>query len=290
MTQRGAAEGQSGGERAAVGYGFGRAVRSADPLPAADDPLRSVSIALSVLECFLGAGEMGASAVAREIGIAKSTASRMLAALAAHNLLERNEKGRYSLGLRTFEFGQLFVHRLNLHAAAVPVLVALRERLGQTVQLGVPIGADVLFIDRFEHGTGPLGERFHGGPWRRVPAHSSSSGRAIAAHNPVVARVVLSAGLQRHTPRTVTNPQRFREILLETRRRGWTATEEEFELGLASVAAPVVVTRGGQPQAVAAVSVAGPTQHIAGQRVAVTARHVQAAARRVSAALASPAA
>jgi DNA-binding IclR family transcriptional regulator len=223
--------------------------------------------------------------VAQEVGIAKSTASRMLAVLASRGMLERAPRGRYRLGLRMFEYGQLVVDRLAIHETAVPVLAALRDRLGEVVQLGVPIGAEVLYLDRFERG-GPHSERFHAETWRRVPAHSSSSGRAIAAFNPLVARVVLGAGLERRTRYTAVDPQRFREILLETRRRGWAATEEEFELGLSSVAAPIFVERDGERQAVAAVSVAGPTASVVGDRVTGTARDVQAAARKVTEALA----
>ena len=60
-----------------------------------DAPLRSVSIAMGVLGCFERAAELGATAVATELGIAKSTACRMLAALAASGMLERTSSGRY---------------------------------------------------------------------------------------------------------------------------------------------------------------------------------------------------
>jgi DNA-binding IclR family transcriptional regulator len=250
-----------------------------------DDPLRSVSISLAVLECFLGAEELGATAVAREVGIAKSTASRMLSMLASRGLLERDTRGRYRLGLRMFEYGQLVVDRLNVHELAVPVLAALRDRIGQTVQLGVPVGAEVVYLDRFERG-GLVSQRFHASAWRRVPAHSSSSGRAIAAFNPLVARVIFAAGLERRTHYTVVDPRRLGEILVEVRRRGWAATEEEFELGLSSVAAPIFVERDGERQAVAAVSVAGPSPRVVGGREGATAGEVQLAARRISEALA----
>jgi DNA-binding IclR family transcriptional regulator len=225
-----------------------------------DDPLRSVSIALSILDCFGVASELGPSAVAREVGIAKSTASRMLAVLASRGFLERHGPGRYRLGLRMFEFGQLALSRLNLFEASVPVLAALRDRVRDLVQLGVPMGAEVLFLDRFEAQN--LDPRFHGQQWRRVPAHSSSSGRAIAAFNPTVARSMFEAGLIRRTRYTVVDPRRLGEILAEIRRRGFAATHEELEEGISSVAAPILIGDGDDRRAVAAVSVAGPTARL----------------------------
>ena len=166
----------------------------------------------------------------------------MLAVLASRGVLERHEPGRYRLGLRMFEFGQLALSRLNLFEASVPVLAALRDRVRDLVQLGVPMGAEVLFLDRFEAQN--LDPRFHGQQWRRVPAHSSSSGRAIAAFNPTVARSIFEAGLIRRTRYTVVDPRRLGEILAEIRRRGYAATHEELEEGISSVAAPILIGDG----------------------------------------------
>jgi DNA-binding IclR family transcriptional regulator len=85
------------------------------------------------------------------------------------------------------------------------------------VQLGIPIGAEILFLDRFE--AEGLDSRFHGQVWHRLPGHSSSSGRAIAAFNPAVERAIFDAGLTRSTRYTVVAPRRLAEILAEVRRR-----------------------------------------------------------------------
>jgi len=245
----------------------------------ADDPLRSVSIALSILDCFGVATELGPSAVARELGIAKSTASRMLAVLASRGVLERHGPGRYRLGLRMFEFGQLALSRLNLFEASVPVLAALRDRVRDLVQLGVPMGGEVLFLDRFESQN--LDPRFHGQQWRRVPAHSSSSGRAIAAFNPTVARSMFEAGLIRRTRYTVVDPHRLGEILAEIRRRGYAATHEELEEGISSVAAPILIGDGEDLRAIAAVSVAGPSTRLQRGGIATIAAHTREAADQI---------
>jgi DNA-binding IclR family transcriptional regulator len=250
-----------------------------------DDPLRSVSIALSILDCFSVSAELGPSAVAGQVGIAKSTASRMLAVLASRGLLERHDGGRYRLGLRIFEYGQLALHRLELFEVSVPILAGLRDRVRDLVQLGVPIGAEVLFLDRFEAQN--LDPRFHGEAWRRVPGHSSSSGRAIAAFNPAVATAIFDAGLIRRTRYTVVDPRRLTEILAEVRRRGYAATDEELEEGISSVAAPVRVTDDQGERAVAAVSVVGPSQRLHRDGIMTIAAHAQDAARRIGAALAA---
>jgi IclR family KDG regulon transcriptional repressor len=247
---------------------------------APDDPLRSVSIALAILECFTASRELGPTAVAREVGIAKSTASRMLAVLAARGVLERREGGRYRLGLRMFEYGQLALNRLRLFEVSAPVLMALRDRARELVQLGVPVGAEILFLERFEAQT--LDERFHGQTWRRVPAHASSSGRAVAAFNPVVARAIFEAGLPRLTRYTVTDPRRLGEILVETRQRGYAATNEEAEVGISSVAAPILVRHDDEVRAVAAVSIVGPEARLRRGGGASIGARVQEAARRIS--------
>src|SRR4051794_41845142 len=78
--------------------------------PEDDSPLRSVSTAVAVLDCFADEAELGATRVATRLGIAKSTACRMLAALATGGLLERTGSGRHPPGPRPFEDGQLALH------------------------------------------------------------------------------------------------------------------------------------------------------------------------------------
>jgi DNA-binding IclR family transcriptional regulator len=191
-----------------------------------DGRLRSVAIAMDVLECFTGSSENGPSEIARQLGIAKSTASRMMAALASGGLLERRANGRYRLGLRLFEYGQLAADRLLIKEMGLPVLAELRDRVAETVQLGIPLGTEVLYIDRLE---GTHGLRFHTEAFGRVPAHSSSSGKAIAAFNPYFARAVCQAGLRRRAPHTIVDPAQFRAALAEIHERGWVSSEEEFE-------------------------------------------------------------
>lgn len=250
--------------------------------------LRSVAIAMDVLACFTTNNENGPTEIARRLGIAKSTASRMLATLASGGLLERQPNGRYRLGLQLFEYGHLAADRLLVKEMGLPVLAELRDRVSETVQLGIALGAEVLYIDRLE---GTHGLRFHTEAFRRVPAHSSSSGKAIAAFSPSFAEAITAAEMHRHTPSTVVSPAKFQAMLTATRSRGWAFSEEEFEVGLSSIAAPVLVPQqgkgrgdGGHP--IAAISVAGPTQRVLGSRRDGIATAVVSAARTLGTAMA----
>jgi DNA-binding IclR family transcriptional regulator len=138
-----------------------------------------VAIAASVLSCFAVHPELGATQVARELGVAKSTACRMLSALAAGGLLDRAGGGRYRLSLRVFELGVLAAERIPVRDAARPVLIELQQQLREMVQLGVPVAGHVAYIDRYGHAG--MGLQLSGEVMHRVPGYSSSSGRALAA-------------------------------------------------------------------------------------------------------------
>jgi IclR family transcriptional regulator, KDG regulon repressor len=248
-----------------------------------DGQLRSVSIAMGVLGCFETEAELGATRVARELGVAKSTACRMLAALAASGMLERTGSGRYRLGLRLFEIGQLAVDRLMLRELALPVLGELRDVLRETAQLAVPVGADVLYVERLES-TG-VGTIFRTELYRRGPGHSSSAGKAMAAFNPTMERAILDRGFVRRTPFTIVDPARYRQVLRQVRTDGVAASREEHTMGLSSVAAPIMVQRGDEQLAVAAISMVGATSRLLGPRKIAVAQTVRRAAARVTEAL-----
>lgn len=250
---------------------------------AEDSPLRSVSTAVAVLDCFAAEPELGATKVAARLGIAKSTACRMLAALAAGGLLERSGSGRYRLGLRLFEYGQLAVDRLLLREVAMPVLGELRETVRETVQLGVAVGTDVLYLERLE--TVGAGLRFRT-DYHRNPAHSSSIGRVLAASDRDLTLAILERGLERRTPFTVVDPQRWRRTLVQTREQGYATCRDEYDLGWSSIAAPILSgsERSGR-RAVAAVSIVGSTSRVLGPRKPAVVQGVRRAAERITAAL-----
>ena len=249
--------------------------------PHDDGGLKSVSAALDLLDCFAEDEELGVSEVARRLGVAKSTAHRLLTTLATHDVIEKNEEsGRYRLGLHLFELGHLAVSRMRLRQSSVALLEELRERTGWTVHLAVPSGVDVLFLERF---TTLRGMRAMTQYRRRWPLHTTSSGKAMAAYDPPLMEARIAAGLPAYTKYTITDPAVFRRELAAVRSRGYSTSRQEVMLALSSVAAPIVDSRG---RAFAAVSITGADAAL-GAEPDRHARLVVAAARRISSELAS---
>lgn len=219
------------------------------------ETLQSVGAALDVLDVLAGHEELGVSAVARELGVAKSTAHRLLTTLAARGLVEQSaETGRYRLGMRLYELGHRAMTGNRLRAVALPVLAELRRRSGLTVQLAVPDGGDVLYTERLET---TLGVTLMQQTGLRLPAHTTSSGKAIAAYRPDFADARRRLGFPARTPHTLTSEEAWDRVLDETRRQHGALSYDEARVGVSSCAAPL---HGPAGEAIASVSLVGPTE------------------------------
>lgn len=219
--------------------------------------LKSVGTALDVLKCFATDGELGVSDVARRLGVAKSTAHRLLQTLLSRGFIEQDPvTGQYRLGIHLYDLGQLAQARNEARHAALPVLRQVARATGHTVNFAVPDGGDVVFVERMEN---VAGVHILGHVGRRLPAHCTSSGKAIAAFNPEAAQSRIDAGFPPRVNRTIRTEADWQRTIQQVRRDGYAvSTNESFE-GATSVAVPILSRR----VAVASISVFGPTETIA---------------------------
>lgn len=239
--------------------------------------LQSVGIALAVLEALAIAPELSLSELARRIGVAKSTAHRTCSVLTETGMLTRTASGKYRLGLRLIELGHLATLRTEVGSHALPLLVDLRAALGETVQIGVPAGADIVYVERVE---GSRALRYHSDNSRRSPVHRSSGGKVLAAFIPGVLETRLKAGLRPYTGYTIVVPDVLREELDKIRQRGYARSVDESEIGMSSLAVPVRSSADGP--VVAAISTVGPTSRVVGDSESNNVATMQAAARKLS--------
>ncbi len=222
-----------------------------------DPTLSTVRNAARLLKAFLSREpELGVSELSRRLGIGKSNVHRLLSTLVAEGLVEQDPRnGGYRLGLVTFELGEAVRVHMDLHAAAGPVLAQLRDETGESAQVGVLDGFEVVYVDRLESAHSL---RLFTETGRRVPVHCTSSGKVLMAHRPEPDRekYLSNAQLVALTPATITDPDQLRDEMVAVRGRGWAQSVNERETGVASIAAPV---RDAHGEVVAAISIGAPT-------------------------------
>lgn len=238
--------------------------------------LKSVVAALDLLDCFRDAAQLGVTDVARQLGIAKSSAHRLLTSLCDRGFVRRDpETGRYQLGLHMFELGQLALARTPLRQHAMPILEDLRLRTGFTIHLAIPDDANIIYIERL-HGPGRSQQMANIA--NSFPAHVTSSGKVIAAFDPRVATARRNAGFPAWTQASIQNAGRFDHVLDEVRRRGFAINDQEVVDGFTAIGAPVLDQQG---RAQAAISLVANAAELHG-RVNSLGRLAVAAAARLS--------
>jgi len=222
--------------------------------------------------------EMGISALAARLGLAKSTVHRLATTLVEYDILEQNrETGKYRLGLALFELGALVRRKMDAASESRGQMHALVESTGETVQLAVLDHLSVLYI-RIRESRQAV--RMSSSPGSRAPAHCTSVGKVLLAHQPPeIVKQVVDNGLTRYTENTITSPERLFDELASIRTRGYAIDDEEIEVGLRCVAAPI---RDHTGQVTAAISVAAPVQRMTKRNLQTTVPTIIAAADSIS--------
>lgn len=202
--------------------------------------------------------ELGITVLAKRLGLAKSTVHRLVSTLVAEGFLEQNPvDGRYRLGLLLFSLGTQVRRRMDVSEQAVPYLHALGSRTGETVHLAVLHGSEILYLRNIDS---PHAVRTRSYLGVRMPAFCTSEGRALLAYSPpLVLAQVMRAKTVARTEHTRTDKTKLADLLAQVRLVGHAIDDEESEIGMRSVAAPIFDASGA---VVAAVGVAGPTQRV----------------------------
>ena len=226
----------------------------------AQQRVQSLDRALDLLEALASADELGVSEIASRTGLVPSTAHRLLGTLVARGYAAQSPvSGRYLLGYKLLELTSGLQDRLGrLKTAARPHLEAIQAETGETTNLVVLEGRDVVYVDSV---SGTRSVRLFTEIGRAIPAHTSGAGKALLAwRDPAELEALLGAGpFAASTPRTLTTLDALQEDFMRIRRRGYSTDNEEHELGVACVATPIF-DHAGAP--LAAISISGPTPRI----------------------------
>jgi len=210
---------------------------------------------LAVLQALAGeSGPVPAAALARDLGLPRSTTYHLLGELVAAGLVVHlPEERRFGLGVGAFELGTAYMRHEPLARLARPVLARFVDSVGESAHLAVLHGREVLYV---------VEERAAGRPSLvtdvgvRLPAQLTASGRAMLAELPAAQVRALFPDASAFVDRNGSGPRSLsalRRLLVDARRAGHSTEDGEVTPGLASVAA-AVHDHTGRPVAAAAVT------------------------------------
>ena len=219
----------------------------------------------------------------RITGMKKTTCFRFLQTLKRLNYVEQDpESKKYWLGTRIISLGLSALNNLNIRKLALPFMKKLREETGETVNLSVLDGTDIVFIERLQSSF-IVDSNLHVGS--RLPVYCTSMGKAILAHLPEakVEEILSQIHFEKRTEKTIVSPKSLREELKKVRARGFAINDQELEKGLYAVAAPILNHNG---EAIAAMNISFPSvRHPREESIIVFSKMVLKACAEISSSL-----
>jgi DNA-binding IclR family transcriptional regulator len=235
-------------------------------------PVRAVERALDILSCF-NHSELALSLtqIADRVGMNMSTVHRLLGTLENKHFVRRSKTtGLYHLSFRFVEMASLVLQELDLQRWAQPYLQRLSSECGETVDLAVLDGTQVIYLQVVE---GAQRVKIAAAMGQRLPAHCTASGKAFLAYLPdEQVSKILSADLTRYTRNTAVSLPAVYESLRVTRERGFAISEREYEEDISAVAAPIL-DANGYPLAV--IAIAGPSYRLTQERMLALGRSIR---------------
>ncbi len=192
-------------------------------------------------------------------GLHPSTAHRILNDLVTTRIVDRSQPGAYRLGMRLLELGNLVKARLDVREAALEPMRALHRITGQTINLSVRQGDEIIYIERaFSERSGMQVVRAIGG---RAPLHLTSTGKLFlsADDGKQVRAYAMRTGLAGHTQNSLTDLPKLERELTQVRDNGYARDNEELELGVSCIAAGI---RDDSGKVIAGLSLSTPTDRL----------------------------
>ncbi|OSQ35631.1 IclR family transcriptional regulator [Thalassospira mesophila] len=229
--------------------------------------VQSLVRALSILNTLADSDDgMTLTEISQRVKLPPSTAHRLLTTMQHERYVTFDgERTLWSIGVQAFSVGNSFTKNRNLNQIARPYMRALMEESGETVNLAVADGGEVIFLSQVECRKMM---RALVTPGRRALMHCSGVGKALLAFLPAkdVDAVIAQHGLPQMTEHTRTTAKSLKLDLDGARKQGWVLDDEEHAVGLRCVAG-VVRDESGIP--IAALSLSGPAARIPQERIAV---------------------
>lgn len=210
---------------------------------ARSEHVQSLERGLAVLRAFTSDDpEMTISEVAERTGLTRATARRLLLTLVELGYV-RSDRRQFALTEQVRQLAKPFAASSDPWEFARPYLQALTDRTGESASIAVLDAADILYVARVQTRRLMTIAIMVGS---RLPAHATSKGRVLLANLPEaeLEAYLAKGSFSRHTEQTVIDADGLRSLLAQVRGDGWAIVNQQLEVGLCSVAAPIVDPNG----------------------------------------------
>lgn len=206
--------------------------------------MSSLARGLAVLETFTqNTPQMTISQISGKTGLSRAAVRRCLYTLSKLGFVGAEDGQRYSLRPKMLSLSHTYTVSNTLSSAAQPILERLSQKLNESFSVATLDGDEIVYIARTQvHRV--MSVDLHIGS--RLPAFCTSMGRVLIASQPPdeVERYLARVQLKQYTPRTVNSVDKLKLLLRNVRRNGYAVCDQEYEIGLRSMAVPVYAPSG----------------------------------------------
>jgi DNA-binding IclR family transcriptional regulator len=217
------------------------------------------------------------SHLTQKLHVPRSTGHALLLTFQRCGYVQRDdETGRYRLGFRLHALAKIALSGIGLRGRASPLLYQLMQNSGLTVHLAILEEGEAILIDRIEPPGAPKLATWVG---KSMGLHCTAVGKALIASLPEeeLANMIRRQGLMRYNDNTIGSMRRLRMACEEIQQMGYAVDDEEEEIGVRCIAAPVCNSRG---EVVAAISISGTKSQI--EDIAIKVARVKETAQALS--------
>lgn len=227
--------------------------------------IQAVSHALDLLEQFHGeTDELGVTELSKRLKLHKNNVFRLLATLESRGYIEQNKvTENYRLGLKTLELGQTFIRQMGLLRQSKPVLESLVRQCNETTYVAILKDCNIIYLDSVET---DMTVRVVPRVGSRLPAYCTAAGKIQLAYmsDEELENYLPVKELKRYTENTITDRDVLKKHLREIAEQGYAVDNEELDVGVRCVSAPI---RDYTRRIIGAVSISGPSMRFSDDRM-----------------------
>ena len=242
--------------------------------------VQSIDRALTIIEVLSDYNDgLGITEISSLVNLHKSTVHRLLSTLIHKGyVVQEEESSKYKITFKLFELGSKKVHKLDLLKISRPYTKMLMESVNEVVHLIIREETDIVYIDKVEaNNTISMASRIG----KRNPMYCTATGKAILAYLPEeeIHEVWNKSKIVKLTKNTNTDFILFKKELQEVKKNGYAIDDEENEIGVKCVGAPIFNIKG---EVVAAISVTGPVTRITDDKIDFISNEVMKCTNQIS--------